>query len=328
MKAALGMPVPGHGSLREPVHDRAVGHACIVGDSCSARLTAFWRGVEKLAHFQFDAKSWDTINLLLDLRNAASALGYFAEERLFQGLCAAALLVKADAPTTQQLEAFSDLVPLAASLGDPRLVQRLKQACSVLEEVVRSAKRWRELDAESGVIEAGLEHFDMLTEREQQAVTEAQERVLRSARQESRRVTSVYHRFIGGPIRVARLPPLRARARRSTPRRVRRRTVCRRRQKDSGGSEEGDPGDPPGAARGALVEPYGVAFLRHEQERDQTSTAPLGERAQIGGPTHGSCGKGPYPEPPRVVLRLRSAASEAPLRGAGPRTGRRGAPWA
>lgn len=261
-------------TISQPSHDRAVSRACVVHDSCSEQLAAFGSGVRRLAHFQFKAKSFDTVHLLWDLRGAANALGYRVAERVFDGIANAGLLVAVDAPRTAQLKAFNGLVPLAASLGDPRLVQGMKLACFALEEEARSAEHRRELGAQNRAIVAVLERDDMLTEAEQQALEEAKRRVVRSARREARRVARLYHRLIGGPIRLARMPPARTRVRRSA-RRVRLRTVCRRRQTDSGGSEEGGAGDPPGPPTGLLVEAYRIALLRSRSARSRSSTAGL-----------------------------------------------------
>lgn len=113
---------------------------------------------------------------------------------------------------------------------------------------------------------------------------------------------------IGRTFRIRTRRPMCSRARRS--RRTRRTQRSRRAQSDSGGSDgDGPDGDP----AGSLAEAYGVAPARFR------------ERAQLGRVQPGSRGRGPNPEPARVVLRLRSAASRAPKWMAGPRSGRRGA---
>jgi hypothetical protein len=129
-----------------------------------------------------------------------------------------------------------------------------------------------------------------------------------------------------GVLQPNRRPGRHRRSRRSS-RRVSQAASSRRAQVDSGGSSGDDgPGDePPGAVASSLLQAYGLAPVRPGRPRDQSSTARLEERAACGrARTEGDCGRGPYSEAARVVLPFGSAASEASLWGAGPRSGRRG----
>jgi hypothetical protein len=125
---------------------------------------------------------------------------------------------------------------------------------------------------------------------------------------------------VGRPFRIRARRALCSRARRF--RRARRTVTSRRAQSDSGGSDgDGPDGDP----AGCLVVPYGVTPARPAQTRNGSSVARFGERAQLRKLAPASCGRRPWPEPARVVLRLRRATSNALPSEAGPRSGRRGA---
>jgi hypothetical protein len=297
-----------------PRHRSPVGE-CVDCDVCTQRLHDHERRLATLGSFRFDASDCcAAIEAIVALVQDAEYFARFEQERWLRAFLYAVCLVKRDAPIERQLAAFRELIPRARSAGVPNgVVERIKSACAVMEEGVRAAARHRELEAMHDAIQSQLDRFDSLDDCQRRALSDATDRLMRRLGRESRRVNRFYQYVVGGPLRVARVRAARPRSRRFA-RRARRVTACRRRQKDSGGSDDG-PGEPPGPDSGSLVEACGVASARPGRPRDQTSTARFGERVAVRAGRPRACGRGPYPEAARVALRPRSAASEAPLGG-------------
>jgi hypothetical protein len=209
----------------------------------------------------------------------------------------------------------TDLVPLS-----PRAARRLAR---------KDSERAQNLELRDARVREKRGGFEALSEPEKLAVAIELENLARDYEAAYHQRTKQLHRRMVGVSRPNRRTGRHRRSRRSS-RRVSRVASSRRAQVDSGGSSDGDgPGDePPGVAGSSLLQAYGLAPVRPRRPRDQSSTARLEERAACGcSPAEDSCGRGSYSDAARVVLRLGSAASEAPLWGAGPRSGRRGAGW-
>lgn len=289
-------------------------------------VLAYERAVDKLAKFSFNARNCgEGFELVLEVYWLAKVLDEPSALRAYySAFLNAAALVLREAPVHKQLEAFEDVITAADAAQIPKqCVDQLRHMHWALRRLARVAERWHALDAQHEAVVSDLKRFDTLSEAEQRAVEDGADRVIRARRRHMQKMQRVQHGMTGGPLRVLPLRRSPARVRRSA-RRAYRRVACRRRQTDSGG--EDGPGEPPRPPTSSLVEACGVATVRPGRPRDQASTARFGERARDLLDTVATCGRGPYPEVARVALRPRSAASEAPLkRGAGPRSGRRGA---
>lgn len=232
-----------------------------------------------------------------------------------------ALRAMETADVAYQLAALDGAI-LAADLANApaALVQPMRLRAAWLRQKIASARRAEHLEQRQCAVREGMRRVRGNPELEERAADEF-EAIARDWKREYRCLVRL-RGYSGGASRIGARRPMCNRARRF--RRARRTQRSRRTQCDSGGDGDGPDGDP----AGSLVEAYGVAPLRARAARDQTSTARFGERARLSDCGCEGCGRGPYPEAARAALRLRSAASEAPLRGAGPRSGRRGAPWA
>jgi len=156
----------------------------------------------------------------------------------------------------------------------------------------KDSERAQNLELRDARVREKRRGFEALSEPEKLAVAIELGNLARDYKAAYYRRAKQLHRRMVGVSRPHRRTGQHRRTRRSS-RRVSRVASSRRAQVDSGGSSDGDgPGDePPGVAKSSLPQAYGRVPVAW------------------------------------VVLRSGSAASEAALWGAGPRSGRRGAAW-